>query len=449
MRRPRVAALIRGLDSRQPGAATTPGGPGAAASRGQRRTDDHRRPARPVHLVPQPEPGPPHRGRGRGDAVGASPTGSGSGPGGDRHAHHRVRADDRHGLELDRRRGVAGRAADDPGRRRARPTGWPPGAPASCRRAPWGQGANRQAAVWVSPMPGAPFGQVAFTSAPGSVMDDVSAGTLGLFASGTEDGQVTIWTSGDGQRWVPSPNATKVIGGAADPVVSTILASTNGASANVVYAAGSVRSGAATNAALWASGDGLNWHLVSSAPRRLRRDGRSGDHRAGPARRAGIHRRRRGVENRDPAGRPPRGSHRTGPAGAGPRPRSRSGPGRRRARSGPWSAVSAQSRPFRARPCSSPWAAANTAQTAWTSTDGISLEPDAPPCRRGRGNRLAGNPRRVGRPHHRRRGQRSGSAPPPRAQWGPDGASPRPTRGSSERSARRPNRSVWPGPGAG
>jgi hypothetical protein len=66
---------------------------------------------------------------------------------------------------------------------------------------------------------------------------------------------------------VPSPNATRVIGGAADPVVSTILATANVASANVVYAAGSVRSGTATNAALWASGDGLNWHLVGSAPR--------------------------------------------------------------------------------------------------------------------------------------------------------------------------------------
>jgi hypothetical protein len=135
-----------------------------------------------------------------------------------------------------------------------------------------GQGAQRQAAVWMAPSPGAPFAEVAATSVPvgESVMTAVSGGALGLFAAGTANGHVAMWYSSTGARWTALNGADRVIAGANDAHIDTLLATDNG-----IFAGGWDRSGPSVVAAVWTSGDGINWHPVRSAATAF---GGPGDH---------------------------------------------------------------------------------------------------------------------------------------------------------------------------
>ncbi len=124
-----------------------------------------------------------------------------------------------------------------------------------------GQGANQQAAAWVSPSPGAPFTMASVPNTGGpSAMSLVATGALGMFATGTVDGRFALWSSTDGRRWSEQPEAEKTITSAPGARVWALLA--EGAT---VYAAGSIGAGAAQAAAVWATSDGLHWHQVTTA----------------------------------------------------------------------------------------------------------------------------------------------------------------------------------------
>jgi hypothetical protein len=125
-----------------------------------------------------------------------------------------------------------------------------------------GQGSARQATVWIAPSPDAPFTESAAAEVPvgESVMTAVGGGALGLFAAGTANGHVALWYSSTGAHWTALNAADRVIAGADDAHIDTLLATDNG-----VFAAGWDLSGASMVAALWTSGDGINWHPVLSA----------------------------------------------------------------------------------------------------------------------------------------------------------------------------------------
>ncbi len=124
-----------------------------------------------------------------------------------------------------------------------------------------GSGATEQAAAWIAPAPGGPYTEVPVPGTPGgSSILAVTAGSLGLFALGSSDGQIAMWSSTNGQNWASSNHFDDLIATSVDPRVNAVLAVGNN-----VYAAGSVTNGTETDAALWASGDGINWHRVGSA----------------------------------------------------------------------------------------------------------------------------------------------------------------------------------------
>ena len=122
-----------------------------------------------------------------------------------------------------------------------------------------GSGTERRAQVWVSPVPGSPFAAVPVTSSSdsASAMDHVTVGNLGFFATGTISGQPAIWYSTNGLQWSVSAGATHFIDGFPGAQVNTILATYS-----YVFAAGSVRDGTATDAAIWRTQDGINWKQV-------------------------------------------------------------------------------------------------------------------------------------------------------------------------------------------
>jgi hypothetical protein len=130
-----------------------------------------------------------------------------------------------------------------------------------------GRAPNRRAAAWISTGPGAPFVEVAADVRAtndqltgDATMTTVAGGPLGLFAAGTVGGHVALWYSSNGRRWTQLTAAERTIGGANDPHITTLLAAPDGA-----YAGGWVRNGSSIAAALWSTGDGLNWHPVLSA----------------------------------------------------------------------------------------------------------------------------------------------------------------------------------------
>ena len=88
----------------------------------------------------------------------------------------------------------------------------------------------------------------------------VTAGPLGLFAVGGTNGKIAFWSSTDGTHWTEAVNAEKIVSASVDPRINALLAE-----GDVVYAAGSAQAGGSTEAALWMSGDGINWHRVDSA----------------------------------------------------------------------------------------------------------------------------------------------------------------------------------------
>lgn len=124
-----------------------------------------------------------------------------------------------------------------------------------------GDGANQQASAWNS-RDGGPFRSVPVPFTDGmSAMSLVTAGELGYFATGTVDGHFALWQSTDGQQWSEVPGAEQVITSIPGATVTSLLDVGQN-----VYAAGWVEPGAVPQAALWASGDGLHWHLVDTAP---------------------------------------------------------------------------------------------------------------------------------------------------------------------------------------
>lgn len=122
-----------------------------------------------------------------------------------------------------------------------------------------GTGAVRRAQVWVSQSAASGFNAVPVTSSNDSpsAMDHVSVGNLGYFATGTVAGQPAVWYSTNGLQWSVSAPATRFLDGFADARVNALIATSN-----YVFAAGSVRDGAFTDAALWRTQDGINWRPI-------------------------------------------------------------------------------------------------------------------------------------------------------------------------------------------
>lgn len=134
-----------------------------------------------------------------------------------------------------------------------------------------GQGSSRHSAVWISSAEGAPFtaapvsdspagSSVPGTSsaaAPSSEIDLVTAGGLGYFASGTVGGQPAVWYSTNGLQWSLSSQATRFFDGLDDARIYALFATSG-----LVYAAGSIGDGTATDAALWSTQDGLDWRAA-------------------------------------------------------------------------------------------------------------------------------------------------------------------------------------------
>jgi hypothetical protein len=124
-----------------------------------------------------------------------------------------------------------------------------------------GEGANEQAAVWTSAAPGTPFTRKPVPNSDGpSVMTLVTQGALGLFATGTVDGRFAVWSSTTGRRWGEVPSAERSIGSVAGARINTLMSE-----GDVVYAAGSVQSASGSQAALWASSDGIQWRMIGTA----------------------------------------------------------------------------------------------------------------------------------------------------------------------------------------
>ena len=122
-----------------------------------------------------------------------------------------------------------------------------------------GAGADTRAEVWVSQAAGSQFRAVAIASANDSAssMDHVAAGNLGYFATGTVSGQPAVWYSTNGLQWSISSAATHFLDGFPGARIDALLETSN-----FVYAAGSVRDGNATDAALWSTQDGINWRPI-------------------------------------------------------------------------------------------------------------------------------------------------------------------------------------------
>jgi len=125
-----------------------------------------------------------------------------------------------------------------------------------------GTGTERRAQVWVSQGPGSSFVEVPVTSTNDSpsTMDHVTVGNLGYFATGTIAGQPAVWYSTNGLQWSVSSGATRFLDGFPGAQVNALLATSN-----FVYAAGSVRDGTATDAALWSTQDGIDWKPIISS----------------------------------------------------------------------------------------------------------------------------------------------------------------------------------------
>ena len=115
-----------------------------------------------------------------------------------------------------------------------------------------------RATAWVSDGLGQPYRPAEIqSSGADSQMHMVTAGPLGLFAIGTVDGSFAMWSSTDGAVWTESLAAEKTIDASPSAQVNSLLAE-----GDSVYAAGSVRDGTSTDAAVWSSSDGIAWKQV-------------------------------------------------------------------------------------------------------------------------------------------------------------------------------------------
>ena len=125
-----------------------------------------------------------------------------------------------------------------------------------------GSGGDQTAAVWVSAAAGAPFREVPATDLPSGTgpMTAVTGSGLGWFASGLMAGRATLWYSSNARNWSVLKAADGVIASATAPHIDALLATANG-----VFAGGWEQDGTHTDAAMWASNDGVNWHPVLTA----------------------------------------------------------------------------------------------------------------------------------------------------------------------------------------
>lgn len=124
-----------------------------------------------------------------------------------------------------------------------------------------GVGSDQQAAVWLPETSGGAYAPQAVPVSDGpSWMNLATAGSLGMFATGMVDGRFAMWTSTNGRVWTEASRAEKVITSSPGAQVNALLAA-----GDFVYAAGSIQTGPTTEAAVWSSSNGLDWHLVSSA----------------------------------------------------------------------------------------------------------------------------------------------------------------------------------------
>ena len=91
-----------------------------------------------------------------------------------------------------------------------------------------------------------------------SVMDQVTAGTLGLFAAGSVGPWAALWYSTNGQYWSTLASADSVVDADPGAVITALLSTSTG-----IFAAGTWANGEHTSAALWYSPDGIHWRAVS------------------------------------------------------------------------------------------------------------------------------------------------------------------------------------------
>jgi hypothetical protein len=91
-------------------------------------------------------------------------------------------------------------------------------------------------------------------------MDSVAAGALGIFAAGVSGNQFGVWSSTDAVQWSESTAAEAVLADSPGAQIHAMAAQ-----GPLVYAAGSVPNGGATDAALWSTTDGIHWRQVLTA----------------------------------------------------------------------------------------------------------------------------------------------------------------------------------------
>ncbi len=132
-----------------------------------------------------------------------------------------------------------------------------------------GTGTSEHAAVWLSAEPGAPFNSVTVTAPAGpSELSAVTAGPLGFFATGTENGSFAMWSSVSGQLWTLNAGADQSVGTIPGAHVNTLVSI-----GTTLYAGGSIPDGPTTQAAIWSTQDGLNWNLIGRASRAFASEG--------------------------------------------------------------------------------------------------------------------------------------------------------------------------------
>jgi len=132
-----------------------------------------------------------------------------------------------------------------------------------------GTGTSEHAAVWLSAEPGAPFNSVAVSAPAGpSELSSVTAGPLGFFATGTDNGIFTMWSSVSGQQWTINSGADQAVDTIPGAHVNTLVSI-----GTTLYAGGSIPDGPTTQAAVWSTQDGLTWNLIGRSSRAFASEG--------------------------------------------------------------------------------------------------------------------------------------------------------------------------------
>jgi hypothetical protein len=134
-------------------------------------------------------------------------------------------------------------------------------------------GDDRDAAVWTSPdgltWTRVPHDEANLGGPNWESMNAVTAGGPGLVAVGVaslgDDSDAAVWTSPDGLTWTRVPHDEVIFGGDRRQVMNAVVAGGPGLVAVGYDEAGAGRDesgGAATDAAVWTSADGLTWTRI-------------------------------------------------------------------------------------------------------------------------------------------------------------------------------------------